>query len=153
MAGRCTGTSAPPSYKSAFELLDAQPPPQWMERIHSAAYSNRFVVVWRDPLIAVYLGGSRDYVVVEGYYCSCPGFTMRTTQRGVSGCSHVYALRIALREKRYRDVSRRLTPGEAAAAVWEALTGPYAYSVRRLLASRDDVGDDHDDGEGGRDED
>ncbi|MCE4618364.1 MAG: hypothetical protein F7C82_01280 [Desulfurococcales archaeon] len=148
-SGRCSGTSEARYHRSAEELLESEPPAQWMDRVRRAAYSNRFVVVWRDPLIAVYLGENGDYVIVEGYYCSCPGFTMRTTRKGIMGCTHVYAFRIALREGRYRDISGSLSPGEVVSIVWEALTGPYAYSVRRLLALADEVGYDHDDGEDG----
>lgn len=146
-AGRCSGTIGAGFHRSAGDLLESEPPPQWMDRVRTAAYSNRFVLVWRDPAIALYLGENADYVVVGGYYCSCPGFTMRTTRRGLMGCTHVYAYRIALREGRYRDLSKTLSPGEVVGIVWEALTGTYAYRVRRLLALSDEVGDNHYDGE------
>ncbi|MCE4600613.1 MAG: hypothetical protein F7C38_03505 [Desulfurococcales archaeon] len=117
--------------------------------MRALAYSNRFVRLWRDPPLMVYLGDHGDYLLVDGHYCSCPGFTMRTSRRGVAGCTHVYAVRIALREGRFRDLSGSLSPGDVAAIVWEVLTGGLAVMVRRMLALEDHVGDDYYGGEDG----
>lgn len=151
--GRCTGTSGAGYHETAWELRGSNPPPQWEDRVRTLAFSNRFVVVWRDPLITIYLGENGDYVLVDSYYCSCPGFTMRTTRRGLGGCSHVYALREALRNGRVRDVSSKLSAGMVAEIAWEALTGPYAFTLRRILALGEEVGENNDHGEGGGDED
>ena len=113
------------------------------------AYSNKFVLIWRDPPILVYLGDNGDYVIVDGHYCSCPGYTMRTTRNGIGGCSHVYAARMALEEGRYRDISMLLDPDGLATSVWEVLTGGFARKIRRLLALEEYVSDNDYHGEHG----
>ncbi len=92
----------------------------------------------------MYLGERGDYVVVDGHYCSCEGFTRRITRKGLGGCSHVYGARLALAEGLARE--HPLDPVTLARVVWEALTGGRAITLRRLLAK--DVGDDNYHGEG-----
>ncbi len=127
-------------YTSADELRTS-PPPDWLApHARAAAQSRRFILVWRDPLILVYLGERADYVVVGGHYCSCEGFIRRTSRNGIGGCSHVFGARIALEEGLYRTPPKRLEAGDVARIVWEAATGGRAITLRRLLA--EDVGDD-----------
>jgi len=121
-------------------------------KVRAAALSRRFVILSRDPLVAVYLGERGDYVVVGGCYCSCEGYYRRLTRGEAGWCTHVYALREAVARGRYRDVSGLLSPGEKAWMVWEVLTGGVARGLRRVVARLgDDVGDDHGYGEGGGD--
>jgi len=120
--------------------------------VRAAAYSRRFVLLSRDPLVLVYLGDKGDYVLVGGCYCSCEGYARRTSRGAPGWCSHLYAARIALELGRVRDASRLLGPGEKAAVVWEALTGGFARGLRRVLSRLgDDVGYHHGYGEGGGD--
>jgi predicted nucleic acid-binding Zn finger protein len=134
------------SYPSAWDLARATPK-GGIDRVRAAAYSKRFVVLWRSPLILAYLGDHGDYVLVDHHYCSCEGFTRRITRDGLGGCTHVFASRIALDEGWYRDVSQSMDPVLLSRIVWEALTGSIAFSLRRLLALTEDVGDGNDHGE------
>ena len=142
--------SAP--YHDAGELARGTPTGD-PERIRAAAYSKRFVVLWGSPLIMAYLGEHGDYILVDHHYCSCEGFTRRITREGLGGCTHVFASRIALEEGRVRDLSPSMNPGLLARIVWEALTGGVAFTLRRLLALAEDVGDHDYGGEGGGDKD
>jgi len=115
-----------------------EPPPSILVAARAAARSRRFVMVWEEPPILVYLGDRADYVVVNGHYCSCEGFVRRIGREGPRGCSHVYGARIALEEGTYRRLRERLPPARVARIVWEALTGGRALELRRMLA--EDVG-------------
>ncbi len=145
--GRCSGSSDP-RYKTAWELKTGVPQETLIPRIKTAAYSKRFIILNRSPLILAYLGEHGDYILVDHHYCSCEGFIRRTTREGIEGCSHTYASRIALEKGWYRDASTRITPELLARIVWETLTGGVAYTLRRLLALSEEVGDCNNDCEG-----
>ncbi len=154
VAGRCSGTSGLEYYTDAGDLSRAPVPDRLRRHVAAAAYSGRFIVLsWRH-LILAYMGETGDHVLVDSHYCSCEGFTVRTTRRGVAGCSHVYAARIALGEGRYRDATRLAGPGVVARIVWEALSTGFSQTLHRLAERLGDYVGDHDgDGEGGGDED
>ena len=145
VAGRCLGSIG--VYKTAWELSRSPVPEALLDRVKSIAYSKRFIILWRDPLIIAYLGEHGDHILVDHHYCSCEGFTRRTTRMGVEGCSHIYASRIALGENWYRDLSQNMTPQVLARIVWEALTGSISYTLRRMLASPEHMGYSNDDSE------
>ena len=121
-------------FPEAWRLRGAEPPKSLEHRVRYVAYSGRFVVLSLRPLIAVYIGEESDHVVVEGVYCSCEGFQRRLA-RGEFGCSHIYALPLALRSRRYTLLS--LAPGEVARIVWEALTGVRSVTLRLALRERE----------------
>lgn len=56
------------------------------------AHPLKFILIWEDPEIVVYMGESRDYVIVNRSYCSCPQFTLRL-RRGEGACKHLNALK------------------------------------------------------------
>ncbi len=122
------------------EELSKGPPPELEQRIQYAANSGRFVLLWRDPLILVYLGENGDYVVVDGVYCSCEGFARRVSRRGVGGCSHVYAARRIFDGSpggKYRVVEASLD--EVVLVVWEVLTGGLTHTLRKILYLQDKI--------------
>ncbi len=117
--------------------LSRGPPTELESRVNYAVNSGRFVVIWKDPLIAVYLGEHGDYVIVDGVYCSCEGFMRRISSRGVGGCSHVFAARRVFHEGegRFREVD--ISVGEAVDIVWEVLTGGLTKKLREKLYIQD----------------
>ncbi len=122
-------------FPEAWKLKEAKPPKNLEPRVRYVAYSGRFVLLSLRPLIAVYMGEESDHVIVDGVYCSCEGFQRRLS-RGEIGCSHVYALPVALGNGRYTLLS--LGPGRIARIVWEILTGTRSVVLRLALREKID---------------
>lgn len=130
------------------EELSRGIPGELREKALAAGRSWRFVRVSRDPEVWVYLGGSGDYLVIPGLYCSCPRFQRSLTTGPPYGCHHVYGLMVAEREGRYREVQGL----DIARVVHEVFTLGRALTVRRAVfagLAKDDVRHNHGEGEGG----
>ncbi|BAN89961.1 uncharacterized metal-binding protein [Aeropyrum camini SY1 = JCM 12091] len=80
----------------------------------------------------VYLGGSRDYILVEGLYCSCPSMA-GSLLKGGWGCKHLRGLKAAVSSGRFRRVA--MEPREVGRVVMEVYASGLAVTVRRRLAS------------------
>lgn len=112
------------------ELIDRFRDESVERKARAIAASGRLVRVSRRPEIIVYLGFTGDYVIVDGRYCSCPGFSRRLSRPGGGvGCSHVLAARMPGRRVREAEVGR----GELARIVWQVLTGGFTLDLRRRL--------------------
>ncbi len=111
------------------EALSGSIPGEFERRAREAGLSWRFVRVSRDPEVWIYLGESGDYIVIPGLYCSCPRFQLSLTAGPPYGCHHVYGLRVAVKEGRYREVEGL----DLAQVVHEVFTMGRAVSVRRII--------------------
>ncbi|BAA79635.1 hypothetical protein APE_0663 [Aeropyrum pernix K1] len=80
----------------------------------------------------VYLGESRDYILVEGLYCSCPSMA-GSLVKGGWGCKHLRGLKAAVSSGRFRRVS--VEPGEVRQVVLEVYSTGLAVTVRRRLSA------------------
>lgn len=111
------------------EALSRRIPEELEGKAREAGLSWRFVRVSRDPEVWVYLGESGDYIVIPGLYCSCPRFQLSLGSGPPYGCHHVYGLRVAVEEGRYREVEGL----DLAQVVHEVFTMGRAVSVRRII--------------------
>ncbi len=98
-------------------------------RAKEAALSRRFIRV-RGPLdLWVYLGGSGDYIVVPGLYCSCPKFQAGARSGSRYCCHHLAGLPEAVKAGRYHEVEGI----DQVEVVREVLAYGRSYLVRRAL--------------------
>ncbi len=111
------------------EALAGGIPGELERRAREAGLSWRFVRVSRDPEVWVYLGESGDYIVIPGLYCSCPRFQLSLSTGPPYGCHHVYGLRVAVEEGRYREVE----DVDLTQIVHEVFTMGRAVSLRRMI--------------------
>lgn len=115
-----------------YEELSREPTGELERKALEAGRSWRFVRVSRDPEVWVYLGESGDHLVVPGLYCSCTKFQMSLSGGPPYGCHHVYGLKVAVREGRYREVEGL----DLAQVVSEVFNLGIAVSVRRAIFTR-----------------
>jgi len=94
-------------------------------------YVTRFTRI--SDKLYVLLGSSRDYILVEGLYCSCPLF-QRGLAEGRPSCHHIAGLKVAA-EKGMIDVVD-LDAASLRRVVLEILTAGFSVELRRILASR-----------------
>ena len=126
MGHAATGSSGAPRDVRSEVASCADP------RAREAGLSRRFVRV-RGPLdLWVYLGGSGDYIVIPGLYCSCPKFQAGARSGSRYCCHHVAGLREALRLGRYHEVDGL----DQVEVVREILVLGRSYTVRRAVFAR-----------------
>jgi predicted nucleic acid-binding Zn finger protein len=87
----------------------------------------------RHPEIWVYVGVSRDYVLVDRRYCSCPSFMYSVSKGESPGCKHLEGLPLVVSSGKYRDLTGSLGEKEAAEIVMEVLILGFSRKIRELI--------------------
>jgi predicted nucleic acid-binding Zn finger protein len=101
----------------------------------AAGGSFRVVKIAEVPVqLWVVLGEEGDYVVIRKAFCSCPHFRMKiATGRSETPCYHLVSVEIAVRDGRFRDLSRVINPREAAQVIFEVLAADRSPTLRRVI--------------------
>ena len=97
---------------------------------------HRLVRLSSAPEIWVYLGSSRDYVIVDSRYCSCPSFVMSLSRGEEPGCKHLEGLPLVRSSGKYKDLSGSLGERDVEEIVMEILVVGFSRKLREILFSR-----------------
>ncbi len=111
--------------------LSETPPAQ----ARSAVGELKVVKISSTPLeLWVVIGRESDYLVIRGTYCSCPHFAIRVVGReSPTPCYHLVAVEMAIRQKRFHDLSLSLSKDELIDIVLEIIAGTRSTTLRRKL--------------------
>ncbi len=95
----------------------------------------KVIKISQAPLeLWVVMGRESDYLVIRGTYCSCPHFTIRVVNGETAmPCYHLVAVEIAVRQRRFHDLSLSLSKDELQDIVLEVLAGSRSTTLRRKL--------------------
>lgn len=97
---------------------------------------HKLVRVSSRPEIWVYLGASRDYVMVDRRYCSCPSFTYSISRGESPRCKHLDGLPAVVSAGKYRDLTSVLKRDEVASIIMEVMILGFSGKIREVLFSR-----------------
>ena len=97
---------------------------------HTKKYVTRFLRLYDK--IYVLVGSERDYLLVEGLYCSCPLF-QRNVINGKAYCHHLAGLKTAIEKGLVVDAN--VDVAVARRVVAEILAAGFSVEVRKLLHS------------------
>lgn len=75
-------------------------------KLASALKNRRLILISRNPELWVYMGRTRDYLVIPRTYCSCRDFLVNTVGRmKPRPCYHLVAQVLAEKNNLYRDLT------------------------------------------------
>lgn len=116
-------------------------PSSWSKRVNEIGLSNRFILISKYPELWVYMGKHGDHLILSSkgspLYCSCKGFRMQIEKRTYKGCSHTYALKIAIKSNRFRDLSGKITISDLNKIIEEIMEMDYSSYLREILVKHE----------------
>jgi len=116
-------------------------PSRWARKVNEIGLSNRFILISKYPELWVYIGEHGDHLILSSngspLYCSCKGFRMQIEKRTYKGCSHIYALKIAIKFSRYRDLSNKISLSDLNKIIEEIMEVDYSSHLREILVKQD----------------
>ncbi|MCE4612566.1 MAG: metal-binding protein [Desulfurococcales archaeon] len=95
----------------------------------------KLVKLSASPEIWVYVGASRDYVIVDSRYCSCPSFMMSLSRGEKPSCKHIEGLPLVMATGKYRDLSVSLDVRDVEEIVMEVLVVGFSRKLREIMFS------------------
>ncbi len=112
-------------------------PDKWEKRIKEEGLSNKFILINKEPELWVFLGEHGDHLLLSkndsAIYCSCKGFRMEIEKKTNKGCTHIYALKIAKKFNKFRDISEKINNQELNKIIEEIMELDYSSYLRTIL--------------------
>lgn len=112
-------------------------PEKWEKKVKEEGLSNKFILISKEPELWVFLGEHGDHLILSkndtAIYCSCKGFRMEIEKKSNKGCTHVYALKIAKKFNKFRDVSANISIEELNKIIEQIMELDYSSYLRTIL--------------------